>query len=145
MQRHNTNSMHPRSVPQDAYRRSKNTDSRLAETRHAWNQMHCKNLPGRHPSTPAIRACSYPRSPAARMPRARQATPRQGRRSYSSWRHIRSIGLIWQVPAQEQAEVVAGGGENSVDAVAVSALEIVAAHPMAVLEMEVTVTVHLMF
>src|ERR1700682_592441 len=38
-------------------------------------------------------------------------------------------------PAQEQAEVVAGGGQNSVDAVAVTALEIVATHPVVVLEM----------
>lgn len=38
-------------------------------------------------------------------------------------------------PSQEQAEVVAGGGEHGVDAVAVAALEMVAAHPVAVLEM----------
>jgi len=38
-------------------------------------------------------------------------------------------------PAQGQAEVVASGGEHGVDAVAISALEMVAAHPMVVLEM----------
>src|ERR1700732_391051 len=38
-------------------------------------------------------------------------------------------------PAQEQAEVVAGGGEDRVDAVTMSAFEVVATHPMAVLEM----------
>ncbi|KRR01952.1 hypothetical protein CQ10_41300 [Bradyrhizobium valentinum] len=35
----------------------------------------------------------------------------------------------------EQAEVVAGGGENGVDAVAVAALEMVATHSVVVLEM----------
>ena len=38
-------------------------------------------------------------------------------------------------PAQEQAEVEAGGGEHGVDAVAISAFEIVAPHPMIILEM----------
>ena len=38
-------------------------------------------------------------------------------------------------PAAEQAEVVAGGGEHGIDAVAIAALEIVSAHPMVVLEM----------
>jgi len=38
-------------------------------------------------------------------------------------------------PAQEQAEVVAGGGEDGVDSVAVTALEMVATHPMVILEM----------
>jgi hypothetical protein len=36
---------------------------------------------------------------------------------------------------KEQAEVEAGGGEHSVDAVAISAFEIVVAHPMIVFEM----------
>jgi len=39
-------------------------------------------------------------------------------------------------PAQEKAEVVAGGGEHGVDGVAVAALEIVAIH--AVLGLNVT-------
>ena len=38
-------------------------------------------------------------------------------------------------PAQEQAEVVSGGGENGVNAVPISALEIIATHSMVVLEM----------
>jgi len=38
-------------------------------------------------------------------------------------------------PAPEQAEVVARGGEHGVDAVAVAAREMVAARPVAVLEM----------
>ena len=38
-------------------------------------------------------------------------------------------------PGQEQAEVVAGSGENRVDAVAVAALEIVATHTVIFLEM----------
>ena len=38
-------------------------------------------------------------------------------------------------PAQEKAEVVAGGGEHGVDAVAVGSLEIVAAHAVLGLEM----------
>jgi len=38
-------------------------------------------------------------------------------------------------PAQQQAEVEAGGGEHGVDAVAISAFEIIATHPMIVLEM----------
>jgi hypothetical protein len=38
-------------------------------------------------------------------------------------------------PAQEQAEVVASGGEHGVDAVAMPAVEMVAAHPVVVLEM----------
>src|SRR6267142_5687816 len=38
-------------------------------------------------------------------------------------------------PAAEQAEVVAGGGEHGIDAVAVAAFEIIATHPMIVLEM----------
>jgi hypothetical protein len=38
-------------------------------------------------------------------------------------------------PAQEQAEVVSGGGENGVNAVPISALEIVATHPTVILEM----------
>lgn len=32
-------------------------------------------------------------------------------------------------PAQQQAEVEAGGGEHGVDAVAISAFEIIAMHP----------------
>lgn len=39
-------------------------------------------------------------------------------------------------PTQEQAEVVAGGGEDGIDAVAVTALEMIAVH--AVLGLEVT-------
>jgi hypothetical protein len=38
-------------------------------------------------------------------------------------------------PAQEQAEVEAGGCEHGIDPVAISAFEIVATHPMIVLEM----------
>src|SRR5258708_7100912 len=38
-------------------------------------------------------------------------------------------------PAQEEAEVVAGGGEDGVDAVAVATLEMVAAHAVLGLEM----------
>ncbi len=36
---------------------------------------------------------------------------------------------------QRQAEVVSGDGENGVNAVPISALEIIATHPMVVLEM----------
>ncbi len=42
---------------------------------------------------------------------------------------------MFREPAAEQAEVVAGGGEHGVDAVAVAALEMVTAHPVVVLEM----------
>jgi NaMN:DMB phosphoribosyltransferase len=38
-------------------------------------------------------------------------------------------------PSHEQAEVVAGGGEHGIDAITISAFEIVAPHPMVVLEM----------
>src|ERR1051325_7227316 len=37
-------------------------------------------------------------------------------------------------PAQEQAEVVAGGGEDGVDAIAVAALQVVAAHAVLALD-----------
>jgi hypothetical protein len=33
-------------------------------------------------------------------------------------------------PAQEQTEVVAGRGEHGIDAVAVAAFEVIAAHPV---------------
>src|SRR5437763_3078104 len=38
-------------------------------------------------------------------------------------------------PAQEEAEVVAGGGEHGIDAVAVASLEIIAAHSVLGLDM----------
>ena len=52
-------------------------------------------------------------------------------------RWLLSHGLAQELlePSQEQAEVVCTGGENGVNAVAISALEIVATHPMVVLEM----------
>src|SRR6266545_6799284 len=37
-------------------------------------------------------------------------------------------------PAQEQAEVVAGGCEHGIDAVAVATLEVIAAHPVIILD-----------
>jgi hypothetical protein len=38
-------------------------------------------------------------------------------------------------PAQEEAEVVTGGGEHRVDAVAVTAFEVISAHPVLGLDM----------
>jgi hypothetical protein len=53
-----------------------------------------------------------------------------------SWRECRNKGTQKPLqPAQEEAEVVAGGGEHGVDAVAVASLEIIAVH--AVLGLEV--------